>query len=308
MADHPSEVRLVMCGCHEGGAPAIEGLLRHGYRFDHFVCLTPEQGVRYGVSGYLDYRPLADQFDIPVYHPESYSLDAPADRAFFERRRFGLLVQGGWQRLFPAAVLATLSTGALGLHGSADLLPKGRGRSPMTWCLIEGRKRFLMHLFLMKPGVDDGEIICVRDFDITPFDDIETLYFKYGIVYREMLIQMLPALLQGCVRTSPQIGKPTYTPKRVPADGRINWEEMDVWQIYDFVRAQTRPYPGAFGKVGKSWARIWRCRVFDTRLRYDNAAYGDCVERFGKRLLVNCRGGLLLVDDYELLPNDPSAE
>ena len=171
----------------------------------------------------------------------------------------------------------------------------------MTWCLIEGKKRFLMHLFLIKPGVDDGDVICVRDFDITPFDDIETLYFKYGLVYRDMLVDTLPALLQGTAKGAPQVGMPSYYPKRTPADGQINWETMDAWQIYDFVRAQSRPYPGAFATIDETWVRIWRCRVFDTRIRYDNARFGTCVERFGERLLVNCRGGLLLVDDYEIL-------
>jgi methionyl-tRNA formyltransferase len=307
MAELRDGKRLVMCGCHQGGAPAVEALLRHGYRFEHIVCLTPEQGVRYSVSGYFDYRPLAERHGIPVYHPRTYSLDSDPDRAFFELKRFDLLIQGGWQRLFPVEVLATLSIGALGLHGSADLLPKGRGRSPMNWCLIEGRKRFLMHLFLIKPGVDDGDVICIRDFDITPFDDIETLYFKYGLVYRDMLLETLPSLLQGSAHVVPQTGTPSYYPKRTPADGRVDWEAMDVWQVYDFVRAQTRPYPGAFARIGEKWVRIWRCRVFDSRMRYDNAAYGDEVERFGERLLVNCRGGLLLLDDYEILADDPTA-
>lgn len=307
MADIQRGKRLVMCGCHEAGALTIEALLRQGYQFERFVCLTPEQGTRYTVSGYFDYRAIAKRYGISVYVPESYSLDSAADREFFEREQFDLLIQGGWQRLFPASVLATLSIGALGLHGSADLLPKGRGRSPMNWCLIEGRKRFLMHLFLIKPGMDDGDIIGIRDFDITAFDDIETLYFKYALVYRDMLIENLPSLLSGSVRPVPQTGTPSYYPKRNPADGRIDWDAMDVWQIYDFVRAQTRPYPGAFAAVGQQWVRIWRCRVFDTRIRYVGAGYGECVERFGNRILINCRGGLLLLDDYEILASDPTA-
>jgi methionyl-tRNA formyltransferase len=307
MTNDQNQKRLVMCGCHQGGVTAVEALLRHGYRFEYFVCLTPEQGARYRVSGYFDYRPLAERYHIPVRHPESYSLDSQSDLGFFESQHFDLLIQGGWQRLFPAKILDTLSIGALGLHGSADLLPKGRGRSPMNWSLIEGRKRFLMHLFLIKPGIDDGDIICIRDFDITPFDDIETLYLKYGLVYRDMLMESLPSLLRGTPKVVPQVGIPSYYPKRTPADGRIDWETMDVWQIYNFVRAQTRPYPGAFAKVGDRWLRIWRCRVFDTRLRYDRAGYGECVERFGERLLINCRGGLLLIDESEILEGDPVA-
>ena len=85
----------------------------------------------------------------------------------------------------------------MGLHGSPDLLPKGRGRSPMNWSLIEGKCRFIMHLFLMNPDIDDGDIIEIQDFDITEFDDIETMYFKYGLVYKQLLLKKLPAILKG---------------------------------------------------------------------------------------------------------------
>ena len=74
---------------------------------------------------------------------------------------------------------------------------------------------------------------------------------------------------------------------------------MDVWQIYDAVRAQTRPYPGVVGIVDGVRYRIWRCRPFDTRIAYPGVAYGACVQRFGDRMIVNCRGGLLVLDDFE---------
>ena len=177
---------IVMCGCHTGGVKAIEGLLSAGYKFNWFVCLTPEQSKKYHISGYYDYRNIADKYNIPYYIPESYSLKSKKDANFFYQNKFDLLLQGGWQRLFPKDIIQSLKIGAIGLHGSSDKLPKGRGRSPMNWSLIEGKKRFLMHLFMIKPGVDDGGIIAIDDFDITLFDDIETLYFKYSLTYKKL--------------------------------------------------------------------------------------------------------------------------
>jgi len=288
-----------MCGCHEGGLKTVVGLIEAGYCFESFVCLTPEQAKKYQVSGYYDYRELAKSNGIEVYIPKSYSLKSKEDLEFFQTKRFDLLIQGGWQRLFPAKILETLKVGALGLHGSADLLPKGRGRSPMNWSLIENRKRFLMHLFLIKPGVDDGDVIAVKDYEITNYDDIETLYFKYSIVYRQLLLENLPTILSGNFSVIPQLGEPTYYKKRTPQDGHIDWETMDVFQIYNLVRATTRPYPGAFAQVGADLIRIWHCRPFDSRIIYSDVRYGEIVERFENRLLINCRGGLLLVDEWE---------
>jgi len=291
--------KLVMCGCHIGGKDIVETVLEKGYRFDYFVCLTPEQGEKHRVSGYYDYRPLAEAHGIPVYHPRKYSMKSEEDQQFFRDHTFDILIQGGWQRLFPEAVLNSLKVGALGYHGSSDFLPKGRGRSPMNWSIIEDKKRFIMHLFLMKAGADDGDIIDYEIFDITPYDDIETMYFKYSISNKRMILRNMDGLLQGDFDLIPQRGTPSYYPKRGQEDGRIDWEEMDVFQIQNLIRAVTRPYPGAFAEMDGKLHRIWKARLFDTRFTYPGKAYGEVVERFGEKWVVNCRGGLLLIDEKE---------
>jgi len=295
------DVKIVMCGCCEVGYYLIQDLIECGVKFSYFVILTPEQGKQYNVSGYKDFHPLAEKYNIPVYYPKEYSLNSVEDAEFFSSNKFDLLIQGGWQRLFPESVLNTLKIGAIGGHGSSDYLPKGRGRSPLNWSLIEGKERFIMHLFIIRAGVDDGDIFDTEIFDINEFDTIETLYYKNYLVTRKMLMRSLPKLIQGTISLTKQIGHPSYYPKRTPEDGKINWEEMDVYTIYNFVRAQTRPYPGAYGKINGKWYKIWRCQVFDTRITYLGVEYGQCVERpFDKSIMiVNCRGGLLLVDDYQ---------
>ena len=303
-----SEPSIVFCGCHEAGLKLFHALREEGLSIDHLVTLSPDQGKRYAVSGYHDYRSLAEEAGIPVYTAKTYSLSDPADRAFFAEQRFTLLVQGGWQRLFPAHVLSNIRIGGLGVHGSADFLPKGRGRSPLNWSLIEDRKRFIVQLFLMDAGADDGRIIDFADFEINEFDDIRTLYYKVQIVSTRLHLENIPRLLNDDVELREQVGEASYFPKRTPRDGLLNWEEQDAREIYNAVRAQTKPYPGAFAQLDDTWVRIWRCRPFDTRILYPNAAYGDVVERFDGALIVNCRGGLLLIEDYEALTSAEQAE
>jgi methionyl-tRNA formyltransferase len=287
-----------MCGCHEVGWHLWPRLSREGIRLAALVTLTPEQARRFQVSGYRDLRPLAHEYGADVYTARTYSLRAEEDISFFEKNNFDVLVQGGWQRLFPEKILRTLKHGALGVHGSADFLPKGRGRSPLNWSLLEGKKRFIMQLFQIKPGIDDGDILDWEAFDINILDDIRSLYFKNVLVTSRMLGRSIPKILNADIFPHPQMGIPTYYPKRNPQDGLIDWEEMDVWKIYDFVRAQTRPYPGAYGRLQSKTYRIWRCRVFDSKLTYPDAGYGEIVEHFDDVFVVNCRGGLLLVEDY----------
>ena len=293
--------KIVLAGCLEAGWELFQSLLKNGIVFDHIVTVHPSDMEKHVISGYKDFSDIAEEYNIPIYHVKSYSLKDRADIDFFKEHKFDLLIQGGWQRLFPEAVLDTLSIGAVGVHGSSDFLPKGRGRSPMNWSIIEDKKRFILHLFLIKPGVDDGDVFDYEIFDINEFDTIKTLYYKNTILTKRMILRNIPKLLSGDIKTTPQEGIPSYYPKRTPDDGLIDWEEMDVRFIYNFIRAQTRPYPGAFGLIDGKKYKIWGSKVFDTRISYPDFKYGTCVEKFGDDMIINCRGGLLLIDDYELM-------
>lgn len=296
---------ICICGVHVVALPFLEKLLASGIVFDCMVTIDEQTAQHNKVSGWYDYREFAKKNNIPLYYARRYDLKDARDLDFFASNRFDVIVQGGWQRLFPQKVLETLGIGAIGVHGSPDFLPLGRGRSPLNWSLIENRARFLVHLFLMKPDVDDGDVIFIDEFDINPFDDIDTLYMKLAILNARMHIKFINDLETKNIQLVPQIGEPTYFPKRSEADGEINWSEMDYFEIYNFVRAQTRPYPGAFGLVEDRWVRIWKCQPFDTRIKYPGHTIGEVVERFSRGFVVNCRGGLLLVTDWELLGSKP---
>lgn len=291
--------KIVMVGCLESGWEVVRFLLEHGVRMDYFVTISREKAVQQQVAGYASFEDLAAQHGILVYTAEKYSLKGDRDIAFFREHRFDLVVQGGWQRLFPKEILQTLSVGAVGIHGSADFLPKGRGRSPINWSLIEGRQRFILHYFLMRAGVDDGDVFHYETFDINAWDTCRTLYYKNSLITQRALLEWIPKLLAGRLKVYSQQGMPTYYPKRSPEDGRIDWAR-DVFAVYNFIRALTAPYPGAFTMMGPEKLTIWKAQPFDTRIGYFEKQQGEVVEVFKTGdAVVNCSGGLLLITEYE---------
>jgi methionyl-tRNA formyltransferase len=105
--------------------------------------------------------------------------------------------------------------------------------------------------------VDAGQIIDQVTFEITPFDTCATVYEKVAQANRTMILGLLGAL-RGGRRPGTEQGKTDepLLPRRKPSDGLVNWEET-AKEVYDFVRALTRPYPGAFSFMdGRRW-RIW---------------------------------------------------
>lgn len=291
--------RIVLCGCTEIGLEISDHLTECGLPLSHIVTISPEEAARAQVAGYERLDAQAAALGVPLYVAERYSLKSPTDLRFFEEQRFDLLVVGGWQRLIPDAVLRTLRVGGIGCHGSSEFLPQGRGRSPINWSLIEGKHRFIVHSFLMKPGADEGDVIAYSIVDLNAWDDCSTVYHKVTIAFKRMLAEQIPRLAAGTAALVPQSGSPTYYPKRTPADGEIDWSRT-VFQLHDFIRALARPYPGAFTWVGDRRVQVWRAQPFDTRLVYPGAVAGEVVERFRSgAFVVNCNSGLLLVTECD---------
>lgn len=293
---------IVLCGCQQIGVALIENLTIAGIQIAHIVTITHEKALQQKVSGYVDYADVANRHNIPIYYADKYSLRSIKDEQFFEDHKFDLLIQGGWQRLFPDFVLNNLNVGAIGVHGSADFLPKGRGRSPINWSIIEGKKRFVFHFFLMKPGIDDGNVFHVEMVDINEWDDCETIYLKNILVTARCIISNINTLLYGSIRIYEQQGEPTYYPKRTPEDGKINFN-LDVYQLYNFVRAISRPYPGAYGFINGNKITIWKAQPFDTRIDTISHQIGEIIYKEENRFIVKVAGGLMLVSDFEIENN-----
>ena len=54
----------------------------------------------------------------------------------------------------------------------------------------------------------------------------------------------------------------TYCAQRFPIDGNMNWH-TSAQDVYNFIRAQSDPYPGAFTYLDAQELKIWRAKLFD---------------------------------------------
>ena len=290
--------KIVFCGCSSAGLEVLDFLISKNFEISHIVSLNSQQATQYKVSGYASFDEIARKNNIPIYFPKTYSLKDNDDISFFEKNNFDILLLGGWQRLIPEIILSKLKIGGIGFHGSSEFLPKGRGRSPVNWSLIEGKTQFILHAFLMTPGIDDGDVITHEIFDINQWDTCQTIYYKISIIQKRILAEIIPKLVSNNFKRIPQTGEPSYYEKRTPDDGLIDWSKS-VHEIYNFVRALTRPYPGAFTFLNGQRLNIWKSQPFDSKIKY-GSKNGQIVEKFSTGdFVVNCKDGLLLITDYE---------
>jgi methionyl-tRNA formyltransferase len=133
---------------------------------------------------------------------------------------------------------------AINFHGS--LLPKYRGRTPHVWAIINNEKITGVTAHLMSDGCDEGDIILQQEIEISQTATGAELLAKFNSTYPELINKVIFQIENNVVKpVSQDNSKATYFGKRTPEDGLIDWN----WQwerIYNWVRAQAKPYPGAF--------------------------------------------------------------
>ena len=297
-----TERKIAVFGCKTTTVFLIKAL-REFAQIDAVVTISQETAARANVADYCDVTLVCSENGIPCYTAEQYSLNNTRDRAEIARMNLDIGFVIGWQRLIPAEVLNSFSIGVFGMHGSSDDLPVGRGRSPMNWALIERRSHFHTNLFRYDAGVDSGDILDSFVFSIQPSDTAETMHFKNVLAMKHLIRKNIEKLNKGNFELRPQKDvKPTFYPKRSPEDSIIDWRQ-DIFQIDAHIRAVTRPFNGAFTFCSKEKVSIYRADIFETDLvdyGYMRKTIGEVVEVFPNgKFIVRCRGGLLLIHDYE---------
>ncbi len=172
-----------------------------------------------------------------------------------------LFIVAGWYHLLPKEWRDLAP--AYGLH--ASLLPDYSGGAPLVWALIHGEKKTGITLFQMDAGVDSGPIVGQLEEVIHEDDTIATLYERIEDKGLELLRVQMPKLVSGKVELSDQdeSKRKTY-PQRTEKDGEIDWT-WDSTKIKDFIRAQTKPYPGAYFYIKGKKVIIWDADVLPSR-------------------------------------------
>ncbi len=201
----------------------------------------------------------------------------------------------GWSQLVREPFLALASEGVFGMHPT--LLPRHRGRAAIPWAILSGLARTGVTLFeILDESADSGAIVGQVVIDIEADETAETLFGRISDAHVELIREFVPQLLTRSAPRAPQDpSRASAWPRRRPADGIIDWETRATY-LYDWVRAQTRPYPGAFTFLGDEKVVVWRARPIEL----DAAApAGTIVASRPEGPVVACGEGALLLEEVE---------
>lgn len=244
--------RVILIGAVHEALAAYHALVRDE-SVDLRAVVTVSEEQQASMSGGVDLAQIAQRDGIPVLRFDDVN-SAPALDSI-RAHEPDLIAVVGWTRLIGNELLVMPPRGCVGFH--ASLLPRHRGRAPVNWSIIFGETETGNTMMKLNAGVDTGDIVDQRSTPICLDDTCATVYERVAELGAQMLVDNLPPLLAGTAvltRQDPTVGN--LLPKRVPAMGITDWNRPPV-DLHNWIRALTKPYPGAFTLLGRRKLHLW---------------------------------------------------
>lgn len=275
---------LVFLGSKSAGLQALralaDGLPPGGLQA--VICPDDRDDPR---SVYDEFVALAAKLNVP-FHLMSAGRDLDL---LLRQYRTTTAIVHGWYRIIPVSDFPDVEF--LGFHYAP--LPRYRGNAPLVWQIINGERRLAVSFFVLTDGMDEGDLLDQRFFDLADDEDVSIALSRANALVEAMIADFVPRWLSGKVPRNVQPAvTPSYGGLRLPEDGRIDWSQPGT-TVHNFVRAQCHPYPGAWTALpdGRRLS-IWKTRV-ESREFYGQP--GAVVELDGQVAVVACGTGAVRI-------------
>lgn len=189
--------------------------------------------------------------------------------------------------------------GAINVHPS--LLPKYRGLSPQHQALMHGDDVTGVTIHFMDEKPDTGDIILQEKILLNENTSIYELQIKMLWVYKYLVIQAVEQIEKNKFNLIKQdAAQASWYGRLRHTDREIDIRKTKL-EIYNLIRAVTKPYRGAYHKGLTIWASFIPDKSIETKLMKEYPHIG--IYRAGDHLIIRLCNGVLQSDDFENFPH-----
>lgn len=261
------------------------------------VVTQPDKQV--GRKKIIEHTPVKDaalNLGIPVFQPinmkQQYQeiLDVHPD----------LIITAAYGQMIPNEVLNYPPLGCINIHGS--LLPKLRGGAPIQRAIMQGMKETGITIMYMAEKMDSGDIITQKAIPILSEDTSGTLFDKLSIIGTELLLEILPSIIQNTnLRTPQDPSLVTYAYNLRREEEHINWNRS-TQEIINHLRAFT-PNSYMYTVLDGVRIKIIACEIHDCKHykeKHAHQANGTIIKIFDDAIGVKANNGVIRIKELQL--------
>jgi len=235
-------MRILFCGTPQFAVPTLKHLLAQpGFEILAVITQPDRPRNRGRQISSSPVKEVALVAELPVHQPEK--IRAPEIQELLQSYSPDFIVIIAYGQIIPARLLPIPKHGWINLH--ASLLPKYRGAAPINWAIVNGETRTGLTTMRIDAGMDTGDILLQREFEIDAKETAPELSARLSEVGAPLMAETLRGLAAGKITPRPQDhSQATLAPMLKRDDGRIDWTRT-AQEIYNRMRGFV-PWPGAY--------------------------------------------------------------
>lgn len=227
------------------GTPQLAARILEGIAGAHEICglfCQPDRPAgRRGALTPPEAKFTAQRMGVAVFQPES--LKAAETLTLIKALAPELIAVAAYGKILPKEILNQPPFGCVNIH--ASLLPKYRGASPLQHALLNGETATGVTAIQMNEGLDTGDILGARPFEILESDDANRLYERAAQQGTALLSEVLAEIADGRATRAPQDNaQASFAPMLTKEMGLFDFDQP-AREIFNRVRALCR-WPVAY--------------------------------------------------------------
>lgn len=235
-------MKILFMGTPDFALFSLKALVESG---KHEICGVITQPDKPKGRGYELLPPpvkvYALENSLPVYQPQTLKGDEFAE--LLKTLEPELIAVAAYGKILPKNVIDYPKYGCINVHGS--LLPEYRGAAPMQRAIIDGKKVTGVTIMYMAEGLDTGDMLLKREFEIKEDHNFEDIHDGLGELGAKALIELIDMLERGEATRTPQDDSlSTYAQKITKQDCLIDFNK-DAWSVHNLIRGLS-PIPLSF--------------------------------------------------------------
>lgn len=133
----------------------------------------------------------------------------------------------------------------------ASDLPEGKGMSPLSWQILEGKNLIPLTLFEAIEAIDAGPFYLKENVSFSGNELLDEMRLALGNKIVEMCTRFVREYPQIIGKAQPQIGPETFYPRRRQEDSRLDAEKTIAAQFNLLRIADNERYPAFFEWKGR---------------------------------------------------------
>ena len=288
------DLKILFMGTPEFALGSLKALVENDFNVIGVFCKVDKPKGRGMKLAQPPVKEYAIENSIPVFQPEKLKENEEVLN-ILNTLKPDLIVVVAYGKILPKNILDMPKYGCINVHGS--VLPKYRGAAPIQWAIINGEKISGITTMYMDQGMDTGNIITIKECEISKEDTYGTLSEKLMVLGADTLVKDLERLIEnnGLLESKKQTGEYSIAPMLSKDISKICFNES-VDNIVNLVRG-TNPAPIAWCKLDEE--RIYKIyeaeKVELNELKLDDYKVGEIAYLNDKKNIfaIRCKDGFI---------------